>query len=97
MSECDKNAAESSTNPMAENVISLDVANCCLISSVIKHLAETGIIDMEEYLASNEKNEKMFADRAQHNINVDQELGQRDAQYINEMFELHRSHITNPE
>lgn len=97
MNECDNDSAESLANPMAENIISLDVANCCLISSVVKHLADKGIIDLDEYLASNEKMEKMFAVRAQNNKHVDKELGQRDAQYINEIFDLHRSHITKPE
>ncbi len=91
----DKDDAESLAKPMAENIISLDIANCCLISSIVKHLAEKGLIDLEEYIASNEKTEKMFADRARNNQYVDDELGQRDAQYIHEIFDLHRSHFEN--
>lgn len=97
MNECDKDVAESLAKPMAENIISLDVANCCLISSVIKHLSDKGVIDLDEYIASNEQIEKMFAERARNNKHVDNELGQRDAQYINEIFDLHRSHLTNQE
>ncbi|WP_201557067.1 hypothetical protein [Psychrobacter sp. 72-O-c] len=97
MNECDKDVAESLAKPMAENIISLDVANCCLMSSVVKHLADKGLIDLEEYIASNEENEKMFSDRARNNKHVDDELGQRDAQYISEIFDLHRSHLENPE
>lgn len=95
MNECDKD--ESLANPLAENIISLDVANCCLISSVVKHLADKGVIDLDEYIASNEKIEKVFAAKAQNNKNVNNELGQRDAQYISEIFDLHRSHLAKPE
>jgi len=97
MNECDKDVAKSLAKPMAENIISLDVANCCLMSSVVKHLANKSLIDLEEYIASNKENEKMFSDRARNNKHVDDELGQRDAQYINEIFDLHRSHLEDSE
>lgn len=97
MNECDKDVAESLAKPMAENIISLDVANCCLMSSVVKHLADKGLIDLKEYIASNEKVEKIFSDRARNNKDVDEELGQRDAQYIHEIFDLHRNHLKKPE
>lgn len=92
--------AQAIAKPITDYMFSLDRANTFLVSALVKHLADEGIIDLDKYLESSKKTEEVIkknilsADDVGESNEVDQ---QRKAEFVGHIFDLHRNDLEKPE
>lgn len=92
--------AQAIAKPITDYMFSLDRANTFLVSALVKHLVDEGVIDFDKYLESNKKTEEtikkniLSADDVKESDEVDQ---QRKAEFVGHIFDLHRNDFTKPE
>lgn len=95
----DEDTAQTLIEPMFSNIISMDRANALLVSSLVKYLAEQGLIDLDKYLESNKKTEELIKNATlqrgvSHDVSED-DL-QRNVDFVNHVFSMHREDFTKP-
>lgn len=88
--------AEGIIGPMLDNIISLDAANTLLVSALVKHLVEEGVIDLNKYLDKNKYYEERIKESYMQESNED-ESAQRDVKMIEKIFSAHRNDFSKPE
>ncbi|MGP5574719.1 MULTISPECIES: hypothetical protein [Psychrobacter] len=88
--------AEGIIEPMLDNVISLDTANTLLVSALVKHLVEEGVIDLNKYLDKNKYYEERIKESYMQEGSED-ESAQRDVKMIEKIFSAHRNDFAKPE
>ncbi|MGM8939022.1 hypothetical protein ACS8E2_10045 [Psychrobacter glaciei] len=92
--------AQAIAKPVTDYMFSLDRANIFLVSALVKHLVDEGVIELDKYLESNKKTEEtikkniLSADDVEESDEVDQ---QRKAEFVGHIFDLHRNDFTKPE
>ena len=96
----DEDTAQTLIEPMFSNIISMDRANALLVSSLVKYLAEKGLIDLDKYLESNKKTEELIKNATlQRGVSPDvsEDDLQRNVDFVNHVFSMHREDFTKPE
>ncbi|MGP5546255.1 hypothetical protein [Psychrobacter alimentarius] len=80
--------------PLSASAGALSRANCHLTFALAKHLIEKGIIDLDEYLESHRATEEFLKKEILlTDVGDDKELAEMHVDYIEMMFESHRSEL----
>lgn len=87
---------EDIVGPILDNMLSLDSANTLLVSVLVKHLAEEGVIDLNKYLDRNKHYEERIKESYIQKEGED-ESAQRDIKMIERLFSSHRDDFAKPE
>ena len=87
---------EEGVKPLLEAMFSLDSANALLVSVLVKHLADEGVINLDKYLESNQHYEELLKSGYSQE-GAESETAKRDVMMIEKIFTGHRSDLTKPE
>lgn len=96
----DEATTQALAKPIVNNMFSMDRANTLLVSSLVKHLVDEGIIDLDKYLESNKnteetiKNHILSADYVDEDDEAEQ---QQKAEFVGHIFNMHRNDFSEPE
>lgn len=82
--------------PIVDSMLSLGSANTLLVSVLVKHLVEEGIIDLDKYLDRNKHYEERIRESYMQEGSED-ESAQRDIRIIEKLFSSHRNDFSKPE
>ena len=82
--------------PLLEAMFSLDSANALLVSVLVKHLVDEGVINLDRYLESNQHYEELLKSGYSQE-GAESETVKRDVMMIEKIFAYHRSDLTKPE
>lgn len=87
---------EEGVKPLLETMFSLDSANALLVSVLVRHLADEGVINLDKYLESNQHYEEVLK-AGFLKEDPESESAQRNVMMIEKIFTGHRSDLTKPE
>lgn len=87
---------EEGVKPLLETMFSLDSANALLVSVLVRHLADEGVINLDKYLESNQHYEQLLKEGFLKESPED-ESAHRNVMMIEKIFTGHRSDLTKPE
>lgn len=94
--EVNKKVLEDAMEPLADSIVrptmAANMANTALVSALVKHLVDKGIIDLEEYLESTHESESKILSGL-----IDNEGIETNKIAITKTFEDHRGYFTKSE
>jgi len=82
--------------PLLESMFSLGSANTLLVSALVKHLVDEGVINLDKYLESNKHYEELLKNIPMQESDED-ELLQRNTMMLEKIFTEHRNDLAKPE
>ncbi|WP_313493221.1 hypothetical protein [Psychrobacter faecalis] len=82
--------------PLLETMVSLDYANTFLVSVLVKHLIDEGVISLDKYLASNKHYEELLKEGFLRQ-DPESESAQQNVMMLEKTFAGHRSDLAKPE
>lgn len=82
--------------PLLETMVSLDYANTFLVSVLVKHLIDEGIIDLDKYLESNKHYEELLKEGFLEQ-DPESESAKQSVMMLEKVFTGHRSDLTKSE
>ena len=93
--EVSKKMPEDAIEPLADSIVrpamAFNMANTALVSALVKHLVDKGIIDLEEYLESTHETESKISSAL-----IDNEGIETNKIAITRTFDEHRNDFTKP-
>lgn len=94
--ETNKKMLEDAMEPLADSIVrpamAFSMANTVLVSALVKHLVDKGVIDLEEYLESTHETESKILSAL-----IDNEGIETNKIAITKTFNDHRNDFTKPE
>ena len=82
--------------PLLETMVSLDYANTALVSALVKHLIDEGVINIDKYLESNKHYEELLKSGYSQE-GAESETAKRDVMILEKVFTGHRNDLTKSE
>ena len=82
--------------PLLETMVSLDYANTFLVSVLVKHLIDEGVVDLDKYLESNKHYEELLKEGFLRQ-DPESESAQQNVMMLEKTFAGHRSDLAKPE
>ncbi|MBK3393748.1 hypothetical protein IQ457_07315 [Psychrobacter sp. M9-54-1] len=82
--------------PLLENLVSLDYANTFLVSVLVKHLIDEGVINLDKYLESNKHYEELLKEGFLKQ-GPESESAQQNVMMLEKTFAGHRNDLAKPE
>lgn len=82
--------------PLLETMVSLDYANTFLVSVLVKHLIDEGVINLDKYLESNKHYEELLKEGFLKQ-DPESESAQQNVMMLEKTFAGHRSDLAKPE
>ena len=82
--------------PLLETMVSLDYANTVLVSALVKHLIDEGVVDLDKYLDSSKHYEELLKEGFLEQ-DPESETAKRDVMILEKVFTGHRSDLTKSE
>lgn len=82
--------------PLLETMVSLDYANSALVSALVKHLIDEGVVDLDKYLESNKHYEELLKEGFLEQ-DPESESAQQNVMMLEKIFTGHRSDLTKSE
>ncbi|MDP4544117.1 hypothetical protein Q8P09_03365 [Psychrobacter faecalis] len=82
--------------PLLENLVSLDYANTFLVSVLVKHLIDEGVINLDKYLESNKHYEELLKEGFLKQ-DPESESAQQNVMMLEKTFAGHRNDLAKPE
>ena len=96
----DEATTQALAQPIVNTMFSMDKANTLLVSSLVKHLVDEGIIDLDKYLESNKNTEEAIKEnilRADYANEDDETEEKQKAEFVGYIFSMHRNDFAKPE
>ena len=82
--------------PLLETMVSLDYANTALVSALVKHLIDEGVVDLDKYLDSSKHYEELLKEGFLEQ-DPESESAQQNVMMLEKTFAGHRSDLAKPE
>lgn len=96
----DEKTTQALAKPIVNNMFSMGRANTFLVSSLVKHLVDEGVIDIDKYLESNKNTEETIKNNilsADYTDEDDEAEQQKKAEFVGHIFSMHRNDFSKPE
>lgn len=82
--------------PLLETMVSLDYANTALVSALVKHLIDEGVVDLDKYLDSSKHYEELLKEGFLEQ-DPESESAQQSMMMLEKVFTGHRNNLTKSE
>lgn len=82
--------------PLLETMVSLDYANTALVSALVKHLIDEGVVDLDKYLDSSKHYEELLKEGFLEQ-DPESESAQQSMMMLEKVFSGHRNNLTKSE